>query len=632
MNEPLEPPLLAKFLNEATIRVLAGDRYYQRGKDYFKRGHVVSLDVFENTLQAVVRGTEDYSVEITAKGDRLDFQCDCPLGDDEEFCKHCVATALAWVHRDAPAAESKIARKAQPRTTPRKITTQDIASVLASADKGALVDLILEWSQDEPGLRAKLNQHAALALGPESAIDQARLSLEKAIRIRRFVEYREAPSYAGGVDSALDMVEKLLQAGHASPVIELCEAALRRLADACGNIDDSDGQMTELMERVGRLHLRACEAARPDPVQLAGRLFRGELLAQYNEFYGSAETYAHILGPEGLAAYRKLAEAEWAKVPVRTAEESGESRYSGARYSEGQNVDSISSIMMSLARQSGEVEQVVAILERDLSSSYNYLRIAQAYREAGNADKALAWAERGVAAFPEKTDGRLRLFLAEEYQRRDRQQEAIRMVWLDFQDHPSLNSYVRLEQFARKDDDWDEWRDRALRFIRRDLDSKAEAKTEAKTGPRTGPRTLARPGKPPIQHFAHIWRDRKRDHSLLVEIFLYEGNIDDAWREAQSGGCSEHLWLRLAEARATAKPEDAIPVFLRLAEAGIANPAGHRYDDAVTLLERAAQLHHALGRGAEFQRHLEALRAKHKPKRNFQKRMEERRRSLYLEG
>jgi len=95
MNEPSESPLLAKLLTEATIRRLAGDRYYQRGLDYFKRGHVVSLDVFENTLQAVVRGTEDYTVEIVAKANRMDFDCACPLGDDEEFCKHCVATALA---------------------------------------------------------------------------------------------------------------------------------------------------------------------------------------------------------------------------------------------------------------------------------------------------------------------------------------------------------------------------------------------------------------------------------------------------------------------------------------------------------------------------------------------------------
>ena len=91
----------------------------------------------------------------------------------------------------------------------------------------------------------------------------------------------------------------------------------------------------------------------------------------------------------------------------------------------------------------------------------------------------------------------------------------------------------------------------------------------------------------------HSWGRGKRDRSLLVEIFLYEGKVEDAWREAQGGGCSDVLWLRLAEARQAAKPEESVPVYLRLAEAAIANASGHRYDDAVKLLERAARLQQA---------------------------------------
>lgn len=421
----------------------------------------------------------------------------------------------------------------------------------------------------------------------------------KAIRIRGYVDYREAGGYAGGVDSAIDVVEKLVGSGHAAPTIELCEAGLRWLADACGNIDDSNGEMTELMERLGEIHLRACEAAKPDPVELAGRLFRAEMAAQYSEFSNSAERYAGVLGAEGVEAFRKLAEAEWAKVP---AVEGGAGR---------RDDYSITRIMLSLARQSGDVEQVVSILERDLRSPYRYLEIAEAYRAADKADKALDWAERGIAAFPDRPDYRLRLFLAEEYRRRDRHQEAIRTVWLEFQDNLSLHNYQLLEGFARSDDDWEEWRERALRTIRREL--------EAKPDPKRGNAMVS------------SWAHRKRDRSLLVEIFLYEGREQEAWLEAQAGGCSAPLWLRLAEVRTAAAPEDSVSIYLRLAEAGIANPRGHRYDDEVELLERAARLQQALGRGGEFRQYIETLSKTHKPKRNFQKRIEERRRWLYLE-
>ena len=611
MNESL---LLTKAITDPRIRSLAGDRYYQRGLDYFQRGHVVSIEVFENTIQAVVRGTESYAVEITAKSNLLDFQCECPLGEDNEFCKHCVATALAWLHRGAagPEIESggKTRRKTNSQITALQITEKEIARVLDSTDKATLVALILEWLQEEPGLYTKLKNYTALAMGPEAAVHQATLSLQQAIRIRRFVDYHEAGGYAGTVHSAIDLVEQLLISGHALLVIQLCETALHWLAAATGNIDDSDGQMTELMERLQQIHLRACEAARPDPVELAGRLFRAELLAEYGEFHGSAETYADILGPKGLQAFRKLADEEWANVPVRIPEQ-GEVKRRRERLVEGRNGYSITSIMMSLARQSGDVEQVVSILERDLASAYQYLLIAEAYRRAGNADKALEWAERGVAAFPERTDGRLRLFLAEEYQGRGRHQEAIRTVWLEFLDHASLDSYKLLEQFARKDDDWDEWRQRALRHIRRDLESKPDPKR--------------------ANAMVHSWAHHKRDHSLLVEIFLYKGKFEEAWQEARDGGCSDGLWLRLAKGRETTMPEEAIPVYLRLAEAGILNAPNHRYDDAVKLLERAAQLRQDLGQGAEFRGYLDTLRKTYKAKRNFQKLIEGRRRELYFE-
>jgi tetratricopeptide (TPR) repeat protein len=496
-----ESNLLAKVVTGPAIRRLAGDRYYQRGLDYFTRGRVASIEVWENTIEAVVSGTEEYAVELTARSGSLDFQCACPLGEDGEFCKHCVATALAWLSlQEAPPRPGRgggAARgKALQITTPR-ITTKDIAKILHSEDKATLVELVLKWAREEPGLQAKLLRHAALAIGPEAAVHQARLALKKAISIRGYVSYYEAGGYAGAVGSAIDRVEELLRSGYSAPPIDLCEEGLRWLVEATGHIDDSDGQMTELMERLGDVHLRACETARPDPIELAGRLFRGELAAEYGEFHDSAQRYAEILGAPGVQAFRELAEAEWARVTARASEERG-SHYA------------IASIMTSLARQSGDVEQLVAVLEHDLSSAYRYLSIAEAYREAGKDDTALEWVEKGIAAFPHRTDSRLRLFAAQEYQRRGRHQDALRIVWLDFLDCPGLGAYRLLEDFARKDDDWEEWRGRALRHIERALESMPVPKRSNGTAI---PRTVL-----------------GRDRSLLVEIYLYEDKLEDAWR------------------------------------------------------------------------------------------------------
>jgi len=115
-----------------------------------------------------------------------------------------------------------------------------------------------------------------------------------------------------------------------------------------------------------------------------------------------------------------------------------------------------------------------------------------------------------------------------------------------------------------------------------------------------------------------------------VEIFLYEGDVEAAWREARDGGCSDGLWLRLAEAREKDHPEDAAPIYLKQAEEAIVEVRNARYDESVGLLVKAATVMKRMGNSEEFVRNLETLRVKYKIKRNFIKLVEQKRKSLYL--
>src|SRR5258708_38739146 len=115
-----------------------------------------------------------------------------------------------------------------------------------------------------------------------------------------------------------------------------------------------------------------------------------------------------------------------------------------------------------LARGWGDIEQLGAVRSRDLWSAYSYLKIAEAYREARQQDHALLWAEKGLQAFPEHTDGRLREFAAEEYHRRRRHDDAMKLMWAEFAERPYLESYKTLERHAKKAGTWPKWRERAL--------------------------------------------------------------------------------------------------------------------------------------------------------------------------
>jgi uncharacterized Zn finger protein len=585
---------LNRALNDAVIRRLAGERSYRRGYDYYQHGHVESIEAEGTAIRALVRGDQDYAVTLSSDDGVLDYACDCPQGADSAFCKHCVAAALAWLNRDAIPPKQGARRKA------KEPTLADAAKVLREEDKDTVVRMMLDWAKDDDRLHERLLQYAARRLSPESGVGAASRAFERAVRVRDFVHYREASEWARGVDDAIDNISRLLEDGQAAAVIELCESALQKLVRAAEAIDDSDGHLSVLRDRLQDIHLRACQEAKPDPVALAGRLFEWELYGEFDVFFSAAARYADILGAKGLKVYRQLAEAEWERVPARTAK---------AERSEWGKHFRITHIMESLAQASGDIEELVAVMSRNLSHAYNYLRIAEVYSEARQHDKALQWAERGLKAFPEHTDERLREFAAEEYHRRGRHEDAMKLMWEAFSERPYLEAYRTLERHAKKAGSWPEWRERALAEVRRRI---AKAQEELRAQPK------------------HRWIGPTGDHSQLVEIYLYEGDVESAWREAQAGGCSDALWLQLADKREAEHPADAAPIYLKHAEAAVGTTRNGRYDDAVALLVKAAAVMKRMGQSSEFVRCLDALRAKYKIKRNFIKLLEQKRRSLYL--
>ncbi len=584
--------MIKEILDRRTLRRMAGARSFERGEDYFAHGHVGSVVQHEETITAKVRGTRPYRVKLWVERGDLAHSCTCPVGADGAFCKHCVAVGLAWLEpgESTKAPEKKPAKPA--------VTMDDVRAHLAGQDKNALVGMLMERAIDDDRLRQRLLMKAAKR-GPRGHdIATYRQAIDDAVDQGGFVDYRDAYDYARGIDEAIDSIEEILKEGHAAEVVELTEHALEVVEEAMGSVDDSDGDMGGILERLQELHHKACKKARPDPEALAKRLFEWELRTGYDTFYGAAATYADVLGKKGLAVYRKLAEAEWAKVPALGPGRDDPNEY-GTRFR-------ITHIVETLASQTGDVEAVVAVKKRDLSSAYAYLQIAETYKHARKRDLALEWAERGVKAFPERTDSRLREFLAGEYHRRRRHDEAMALIWAEFTQSPSLEQYRNLKAHADRlpaaptapagVGQWQAWQEKSVGLLRETI---AKAKRENRRD-------------------SSGWSPRT-DHSELVRIFLWQKDVEAAWCEAQEGGCSNDLWLELAARREKDHPEDVLPIYQRQIESTLNRKNNDAYRDAIGLLRKARGLMIRLGRESEFAPYLESVRAAHKPKRNFMK-------------
>lgn len=406
-----------------------------------------------------------------------------------------------------------------------------------------------------------------------------------------FIDYYHMRSYVEELSDVTKMLESLLEDGYAAEVQELSLYAVDCMKNAYNNMDDSDGGAGYEMECWQEIYLRACKAAPPENDAerelLADTLFEREMHSELDEFYGSAEKYARLFGAAGMARFRELVERAWNKLPVLKPGEKED--YRGDRYR-------ITSMMESLARASGSVDDLVAIKARDLSVAYHFLQIAEILGKAKRFDEALAWVEKGVAAFADDPDSRVEEYLAELYKQRKEFDKAVSIVWKIFERQPSLHSWETLKTFSKKAKDWEnEWQQRALDHIRHHIAQ------EEKRG---------------ANYF------RKPDHSLLVEIFLHENDIESAWKEADAGDCNAGLWRSLGEKCGNTDPLRATSCWQRLVEPIINRKKNDAYAEAVRMMLTIGKWMKQADKESEFTHWIQEIRLRHKPKRNLMKLMD----------
>lgn len=578
-------------VTEEWIRQASDDQAFERGRVYFAQGRVGDLAVTATGATATVAGSDSYEVTLRLSGTGFTGGCTCPQGAEDAFCKHCAATALAWLAEAGPLT---------PPESPEKITDDRLKDFLTGRDPAWLAEELIRAARDSRLLRARLEVAAGAAAEDAVDVEDLRHRLTQGIKLVCAASYDDIHERYDDVEALLNEVADLVPAGFAPIAAVLAENALDLLALRDEEVDYFTDRVDDLSASAWRVHRTACAGGHPDPVALADRLlawveledeFTLERVLHRGGFVNAPSHYAEALGTAGKARYRERLEQAW-----RDLSSSGR-----ARKAPSAAVETIKQLRRRLAEDEGGADALIALVGEE-PSIRDVLRIVRAlvaeerYSEAldrvrdalerfGDAEPR---AQRFVSTGDFREDvgtlfpaARLRELGAQCLVSLGDRREAVGMLFPAFIAHPSLEGYQALVDAAA--DHWPRWRQRALDLLR---DQAGE------------------PG-------------REGDFETLTEILLWESDVEGAWQVARDHTVTGELLLRTARERAATHPADAIPALLRLADEEITDKTKRRrggYSRAAYLLAEAQVLAERSGGLEGFQRHMAALRAAHKAK------------------
>jgi uncharacterized Zn finger protein len=141
---------IANILHRETLAMIVGGPTFKRGQECFTEGRVMGVESAPGELCGLVRpqehGLSPYEIRIWVRDEGLAFQCTCPIGVKQQFCKHAVAVTLAHLQKERKRAEAEI---------------DLLRDQLMGMSMKDLLDGLIRHAKLEPSVHASLKQLCA---------------------------------------------------------------------------------------------------------------------------------------------------------------------------------------------------------------------------------------------------------------------------------------------------------------------------------------------------------------------------------------------------------------------------------------------------------------------------------------
>jgi uncharacterized Zn finger protein len=571
-------PKKTGFVSASGIRDHVGDQSFERGERYANNGYISNLRKSGNTLKGISEGSSGgpYRVKVTVEdGAIVGSECSCPIGGG---CKHVAALLLAYLH-DPVAAEE----------------VEDGSKTLDKRSKPQLIELIELMVERHPDLEDLLDMPLAtdenVVADPKPYQRQAQSA---------FASASGEWGYQRGVARQLGQIMKTASKLQAQGKMERAAAAFEGiLAAILANEDDlMNDESGDLGSAVSDCveELDAClQHLPPEDKQ------RQRIIGLFVELaFKDIEMGGIGLADEARDCLRKSATPQEKRAIAQQIEQALRQRGGDSFSSEWRRQalgswlldmqkDSLDdAAYLRICRETGRIDDLVSrLLElkrvdeavaecQRVKSNYELSRLAEVFAQHKQADRIEPVLIQHVQADATAVHADTLIgWLRERCQKRGDIQGALEWTLKLFKAHPSLEEYRHVRTLANKLKTWASVRETLLAGLK-----------------------------------------RGNDNTLIIRIYLEEKDVGAAIAalKARSSGPfffgvfeNEDVRIRVAKAAEGDYPDEAIAIYLSVAEQMIEQRNRGAYAAACDYLVKAGKLFARQGRQAEWRTYLANL-------------------------
>lgn len=358
-NQPGDPE------TRSALRLYVGDDVFERGAVLFRDGRVVNLTARGAITTATVTGATPCETRVQRTPRGFEGQCSCPESEGFDFCRHCVAVALAADVRDV----ARAAAVGGPPEARLKVFLDDLP-------REKLIELIATAASDLPDLNDRLQLQADVATG---AMDKrrARKMVTAAMPLRHIWQRPQVRKYFAKAVAGINGIIEVAPIMDAQILRSVADYALDRHDTVLERVDDSDGNRWFLQDRLRALFALALSRGAGTAEEKASALLERVLRDGTDLFDDDFTDVAPILGDEVVQCFYTLARARLSDATSDGADGAL------ARFI-------LLKILRADARRRDDIQSLIELQKCDLRGAVDRYQLAELYLRAGDLEQAVS--------------------------------------------------------------------------------------------------------------------------------------------------------------------------------------------------------------------------------------------------